>query len=341
MLNPPSDERDFLLALPKVQLHCHLEGTVHPSTFLALAKRHQVDLAHRPHTGPGDVFVSSTFIEFLLLFRDVCKTLREPDDFAEVAALYVDDARAAGVMHAEVFISPSTWRWLRPGVDARAVVAAMRGAIDDKTRGSDLSVDFICDVTRNFGADAAMETAKLAASLTDHGVIGIGLGGDEVHFPPALFRDVFAYARSEGLHAVAHAGEAAGAQSVRDAVELLQAERIGHGVRAAEDPAVVEMLVERRIPLEMCPTSNRLTGAVAPGAEHPLGAFLDAGACVVLDADDPTLFGTSLMAEYEGVLAAFGRARVVALAENAIDASFVDAAAKARMHERLASAARG
>ncbi len=192
----------------------------------------------------------------------------------------------------------------------------------------------IVDVTRNFGADSAMRTAQLAASMAGEGVIGIGLGGDEMKFPPELFGDVFAYARAQGLHTVAHAGEGAGAQSVRAAVEI-GAERIGHGVRAIEDPAVVALLRERAIPLEISPTSNARTGVVPLDAEHPFTHLDASGVRVTIDADDPAIFGTSISAEYALVARRAGIATLQRFITQAADASFLAPSAKAALHERL------
>jgi adenosine deaminase len=172
--------------------------------------------------------------------------------------------------------------------------------------------------------------------MRDFGVIGIGLGGDEINHPPALFADVFAFARSEGMHRVAHAGEAAGAHSVRDAVEILGAERIGHGVRALEDPALVAELAERAIALEVCPTSNFLTGASAREALHPIVALDAAGVCCAIDSDDPALFGTTVSDEYALVRAWLGDAAVLRLAANAISASFASPQRKAELARELA-----
>ena len=172
-----------------------------------------------------------------------------------------------------------------------------------------------------------------AVALRDLGVIGVGLGGDESRFPPELYERAYAIARDGGLHGVAHAGEAAGAASVRAAVEVLGAERIGHGVRAMEDPAVVDLLAERRIPLEICPTSNRLTGAAPPGAVHPLGALDAAGCIVTIDADDPALFGTTLIDEYRYVAETFGDDAILRYARNAIEASFASPVHQARLRE--------
>lgn len=335
---------ELLRTLPKVQLHCHLEGTLRARTFIDLARRHGVALTY--HRGqapsvapvvdaddPEGVYRFENFQEFLMTFAAVSRALAEPDDYGRLAAEYVEDALAHNVAHAEVFISPSVWQFFHPQIDVRACVGAMRDAFD--LAKSQLEVLLIADVTRNFGAESAMQTARMAVDLQDVGVVGVGLGGDEARFPAEMFEDVYAFARKEGLRTVAHAGEAAGAQSVHAAVEVLGAERIGHGIRALEDPGVVEMLAKRRIPLEVCPTSNMLTGVAPRGEPHPL-VQLDAAGCVVtIDADDPALFGTTITDEYAYVLEIAGLEAVLRFAANAVDASFAAPERKAALHRRL------
>ena len=326
-------------ALAKIQLHCHLEGTVRPGTFRALAEKYGVELGER--ADPERTYAFVTFRDFLLLFAKVTETLRAPEDFAQVARDYAVDAAAQGVVYAELFISPSVWTFFHRRLDVRATVEAIRTALDETGGPLGLEVALIADLTRNFGVEKAEASAREAVTLRDLGVIGIGLGGDEANYPPERYERAYAIARDGGLHGVVHAGEAAGPESVRAAVEVLGAERIGHGVRAIEDPAVVALLAERRIPLEICPTSNHLTGAAPAGAPHPLGALDAAGCIVTIDADDPALFGTSLLEEYRFVAEAFGESAIVRFARNAIDASFASPATKARLHGIFEHSANG
>jgi adenosine deaminase len=319
-----------LATLPKVQLHCHLEGTVRAETFRSLAAKYGISLGQR--ADPARTYAFETFREFLLLFAKVTEALREPDDFALIARDYVADAAAQGVRYAEVFVSPSVWSFFHRDLNVRAAVEAIRAALDEAGEPLGIEVALIADLTRNFGVERAERSAREAVALHDLGVIGIGLGGDEANYPPEQYERAFAIAREGGLHGVAHAGEAAGPASVRAAVEVLRAERIGHGVRAIEDPAVVALLAERRIPLEICPTSNRLTGAAPAGTIHPLGALDAAGCIVTIDADDPALFGTTLLDEYRYVAETFGEDAVLRFARNAIDASFAAPAVKASLH---------
>jgi adenosine deaminase/aminodeoxyfutalosine deaminase len=326
-------------------LHCHLEGTLRASSFIDLARRHGVALTYRrgqardvlpafeAPADPESVYRFESFQDFLMTFAAVSRALAEPADYGRLAAEYVEDALAHNVEHAEVFVSPSVWQFFHPDIDVRACVQAMRDAFDSAK--SRLDVLLIADVTRNFGAESAMQTARMAVDLQDLGVVGIGLGGDEARYPAELFEDVYAFARKEGLRTVAHAGEAAGAESVRAAVDVLGAERIGHGIRALEDLAVVELLAKRRIPLEVCPTSNMLTGVAQRGEPHPLVQLDKAGCVVTIDTDDPALFGTTITDEYAYVSGIAGLEAVLRFAENAVDASFAAPERKAALHRRL------
>lgn len=337
--------------LPKVHLHCHLEGTLRAATFVELATKYGVATTYRPGQGEAfepaaavappsvdEVYRFETFGEFLLTFAAVSRSLREPDDYARLAREFAQDALAQNVMYGELFISPSVWQFFHKDLDLRACVAAIRGALESATAGTDVRFELIVDLTRNFGVESALRTAEFAIGLRHLGVVGIGLGGDEAKYPPELYAEAFAMARAAGLHTVAHAGEAAGAQSVRDAVEVLGAQRIGHGVRALEDPSVVRLLADRAIPLEICPTSNFLTGVASRDRIHPL-LELDAAGCIVtVDADDPALFGTSISAEYDYVAGVAGTATVARFVANAIEASFASDERKTRMRERLRAA---
>jgi adenosine deaminase len=329
--------RGEIVGLPKVQLHCHLEGTLRRERFRELANHHGVDIGARGNASLERVYDFPDFAGFLLLFRDVSSVLRTPADFATLAADYAADAAAQNVRYAEIFVSPSVWTWFHHGIDVEATFAAMRLALDEARAQHGIEVAFICDLTRNFGAERALETARLAAAMRPYGVIGVGLGGDEARFPADLFTAAFAFAQAEGLRRVAHAGEAAGAQSVRAAIDCLGAERIGHGVRAIEDPAVVELLAARGIPIEVCPTSNRLTGAAPAHLPHPMGALDAAGVRVTIDADDPALFGTTLVDEYWEVARTLGPDAVYRFAGNGIDAAFTSAAHKELLHAELAA----
>jgi adenosine deaminase len=351
--------------IPKIHLHCHLEGCLRAPTFLELAAKHGVPLRYtrgegalRPSTSAlhacarddkqaqpfdfargdsaVDPYVFADLDEFLLLFAAVSRALREPKDYARLAREFVEDALAQNVIYGELFVSPSVWTFFNPMLDVRdtleGIVTELRAARPRAT------FKLLADVTRNFGAESAMTTARTMASMADLDVIGIGLGGDEVRFPARLFADAFACARAAGLRRVAHAGEADGPASVRDAVELLSAERIGHGIRALEDPATIELLAARRVALEICPTSNRLTGAELAGHPRPYVEFDELGCVVTIDCDDPAIFRTSLEREYAIVERAAGPRALERYVRNAIAASFAGEGEKQALEARLTAA---
>jgi len=335
---------ESLRKLPKVQLHCHLEGTVRAQTFAELAAHYNVPTVYRPGAAaqcdfvrqPSDsIYSFSGFQEFLYKFAAVCRCLQEPADYARVLCEYADDAAGHGVMYSELLVSPSAWRFFHDHLNIEEVFKVLIDTATAIENRSGQRIRFICDITRNFGVEKAMEAVQIATALRDYGMVAIGLGGDEAGFPAHHFANVFARARNAGLHAVAHAGEAAGAQSVRDAVEILGAERIGHGIRAIENPEVIDLLTQRNITLEICPTSNFRTGAVPENEHHPVVELHEAGVPLMIDSDDPAIFETDITQEYAYVESIAGLDAVLTFADRAIQASFADADAKAEMAEKL------
>jgi len=334
--------------IPKIHLHCHLEGALRPATFVELAEKHGVPLRYRPasdplssgialeETGPADPYRFESFEEFLYLFAAVSRSLKRVEDYARLAREFVEDALAQGVIYGEVFVSPSVWTFFNQDLDVRETMEAIAGEL--RRARPRATFRLLPDLTRNFGAQAAMETVRTVAAMTDLDVVGISLGGDERRFPANLFVEVFAYARSLGLHCVAHAGEAGESRSVRDAVELLQAERIGHGIRALEDPYTVELLATRGVALEICPTSNRLTGSALPSHPHPYLDFERNGCLVAIDCDDPAIFGATIAQEYALVEETAGAPALQRYVRNAILASFAEPAEKREMEAQLDAA---
>ena len=342
--------------IPKIHLHCHLEGSLRATTFLELAGKHGVPLRYKPvqkDVGSRDgvypersrgarddtamePYRFESLQEFLYLFAAVSRSLRDPADYARLAREFVEDALAQNVIYGELFVSPPVWTFFNPDLDVRATLEV----IADELRAARPRADFrlLPDLTRNFGSDLAMQTARAVAKMTGLDIVGVSLGGDEKRFPAKLFADVFAFARAQGLHAVVHAGESDGAQSVRDAVELLGAERIGHGINALEDSATTELLAERRIPLEICPTSNRLTGVRRAEHPHPYLDFERAGCLVTIDCDDPAIFGSAIADEYALVEAQAGREALTRYVRNAIEAAFASPEEKRAMHGRVDAA---
>jgi aminodeoxyfutalosine deaminase len=338
------DLRTLITRLPKVELHLHLEGSIQPATLREMARRKgrlgaeaEQWIADRERDG----FRYPRFTDFLNAFRLLSLLLETPDDYALAATRLIEALRAENVRYAEITLAAGVVLWKKQPLDA--VMAAVKRASDEACARLGVRVAWILDAVRQFGADHVRTVMRHSARLRDHGVVAFGIGGDEARGPAELFVEVYREARDLGLHLTAHAGEASGPQSVRDAVELLGAERIGHGTSAGRDPALLRLLAERRVPLEVCLTSNVATGVIPRLDDHPLRAFLEAGVRVTLNSDDPAMFATSL--EREMLLAAehfrLAAGEVMALASNAIRAAFLPERERARLLAELEGARDG
>jgi adenosine deaminase/aminodeoxyfutalosine deaminase len=323
---PASDLESFIRHLPKVELHLHLEGSVQPETLQRLSrskgrleKETQDWIAER--TGQG--YRYRNFQDFLQAFKLVTLLLETPSDYAMATTRLIEGLANQNVKYAEVIFAAGVVLWKKQPLEAIFEAAASAARAAQKVFG--VRVQWIFDAIRHFGVEHTREVLHWAARLRPQGVVALGIGGDETRGPAELFTEVFREARDMGLHVVAHAGEACGPESVRNAVELLGAERIGHGLTAARDPAVLALLRDRQIPLEACPTSNVATGVLARIDDHPLPRFLDAGLVVTLNTDDPAMFGTDLVNEYLLVARTFGlgREQILHLSQNAMRAAFL------------------
>jgi adenosine deaminase len=311
--------RLWINALPKPELHVHLEGTMLPQSYARIARRNDLDVTDDPDT----LYRCNDFKSFLVCFLTVVNALRTPQDFAELTSEYLARAATDGVRHVELFVSPATQRKFVPELDFVAVLRAINDAAATAERELDVSSRLIIDMVRNLGEEEALRDIALAHSCRDQGVVGVGLGGDEARFPARDFQRAFMQARELGLRRTAHAGEAAGAQSIIDAVELLRVERIGHGVAARGREDVQALLRERKVTIDACPTSNEFTGAVAVGAAHPLAEWIAAGVPVSLSSDDPAFFGASVSDEYmKAASLGLDRHALAAIAKNGFAASF-------------------
>jgi adenosine deaminase/aminodeoxyfutalosine deaminase len=319
-----ASQSQFVLTLPKADLHLHLEGSIDPTTLLELRKRHSKasTLAE-----VEQLYRYDDFTGFLMAFKTVTEDLQTAEDYELITYRLMKKLKAESVLHAEVYVSVGVCLWRKQ--DFAAIFEGLERGRERGEREFGISLLWIFDAVRQFGVEAARAVFELAANYRDRHVVGIGIGGDEQKAPPELFRDVYAYAADNGLRLTAHAGEYAGAESVWGALNL-RAERIGHGLTAAQDPELVEELARRQIPVEICLTSNLRTGCCHSLAEHPVRDYFDQGVMITLNTDDPAMFGTSLAREYQLVQQsfAFTDEHLRELARNSFEASFLPAEKK-------------
>jgi aminodeoxyfutalosine deaminase len=278
---------------PKIELHVHLEGTVRPDTLRAIAKRNDYPL-------PDDLeslYRFRDFAHFIEVWILTTNALRTVEDFRQVVVAYAEEAKSHGCVYLEGIFSPAervrrgcAWDEVYEGVCSGAQEARERHGVE---------VRLTPDIPRGFTQEEARATVEWAARFRDRGVVGVGLGGLEAEFPPEPYEPAFTLARSLGLASVPHAGEAAGASSVRGALEELGADRIRHGIRSIEDPGLVAELAGRGTVLDVCPLSNLRTGVVGSLSEHPLPQLVAAGVRCSISTDDPAMFDTDLTRDYE------------------------------------------
>ncbi len=325
--------------MPKVELHVHLEGTLNPATLLTLARRYDVDLGIGDEQLVDSLFKYGNFTEFIETFTMCSDCLRTAADLGQAVDAYAVDLSRQGVRYAELHFNPEPH--LRRRSIAMADALEHMNAARERARLRDgLELRWIADGVRDAasGPVSADRTVDwMIDAGHDSGIVALGLGGNEVGNPAGTFARAFERARRAGFHVVAHAGEAAGPESIWEAIELLGAERIGHGIAAARDPALMTMLRERRIPLEICPTSNLRTGVIASDELLPLETFLKAGVRFSINSDDPPMFGTSLVSEYALVtsLLDLDRRQVATIVADTINQSFADDSTKARLLREL------
>jgi aminodeoxyfutalosine deaminase len=290
-----------IISLPKAELHLHLEGSIQPSTVCALTALHGVTMTEAE---VRQRYAYRNFPEFIEAFKWVTSLLREPQDYALIARDLAEHLLEQNVVYTEVTLSVGVMllRKQRPEANFEAL---LRATEPFETRG--LRFRWVFDAARQFGAQAALRVVESAKRCASKAIVAFGIGGDEMSVSTEAFRPVYERAAEIGLHRLMHAGEVGGPETVREAIELLGAERIGHGIAAIHDRELMDLLAERRIPLEVCPGSNLKTGALAVQLhraearieDHPLPKLLRHGIPIVLSTDDPAMFHTTLQTEYE------------------------------------------
>ncbi|MDX5382348.1 MAG: adenosine deaminase [Rhodobacterales bacterium] len=320
--------------IPKIELHLHLEGAAPPDLIRRLAREKSVDI--------GGIFdeqgnyAFDDFTDFLRVYEAATSVLKRPEDYARLTTAVLEQSAEDGVIHSEAFLSPdfcgggdlSAWR---------EYLHAIREAADRAEAAHGITLRGIVTCIRHFGPQRARRVAICAAETAGDWITGFGMGGDETMGKQGDFAWSFDCAREAGLSLTTHAGEFAGAESVRQALDDLRVTRIGHGVRAVEDPALMDRLAEAGTVLEVCPGSNIALGLYPDWRAHPIAKLRKAGVKVTVSTDDPPFFRTTMTREYQGLERAFGwdESDFAALAGTALDAAFCDAALKDRLRDRL------
>ena len=329
----------FIVQMPKIELHLHLEGTVRPATLLALARRHGIALPAENVDGVSRWYRFTSFRHFLDIWLTVLSCLRDPSDFARITRELGEDAARQNVRYVEAIFTPATHERYK-GMSADEVWAGIREGAASLQGELGVRMQFIADVPRNRrpATDGAVEaTVEWAIAHREQGVVAVGLGGAEAENPPELFVEVFRHAKAHGLRVYPHAGETVGPESVWGAVRALEADRVAHGIRAVEDGDLLAHLAAHGIACDVCPTSNIRLGVYPSLAEHPIRRLRAAGVPVSIGSDDPGLFQITLTDELVALARthAFTARELADVVRTAADVSFTAKAEKAALRARI------
>ncbi len=324
-------------AVPKIELHLHHEGAAPPAFIRGLAAEKKMDISGIFDERGG--YKYKDFWDFLKVYEAATSVLQTPEDFARLTTAVLEESAAAGVIYSETFLSPDFCGGRDIGA-WREYLAAIREAADAAEAAHGIVLRGIVTCIRHFGPEKARETARCAADTAGDWIVGFGIGGDEIAGKPKDFAWSFDCAREAGLRLTAHAGEWGGAQSVRDALDDLGVERIGHGVQAIDDLALVDRLAEDGIVLEVCPGSNVALGVYPNWRAHPIHQLRERGVKVTVSTDDPPFFHTTMVNEYDRLADAFEWDAGVfdEIAQTSLEAAFCDADTKEKLAKRLETA---
>lgn len=340
---------EFVVRLPKAELHLHLEGTVDAETLSELSQKHNTPFpwgnnrykplpdSHRTLSveEARKLYEYTDFTGFLMAFKAVTERLRDPEDFEVVTYRLMQKLAAQGVLHAEVFISVGVVFWR--GQEFDPLFEGMERGRQRGERDFGLSLYWIFDAVRHFGPEEGERVVHKAMQFQERNVVGIGIGGDERQAGPEPFEHVYAKAARNGLRLSVHAGETVGPKSIWGALDVLKAERLGHALHAWPDQDLMDRLVRDQVPLEICISSNVRTGCCHDYLAHPVRRYFDAGALITLNSDDPEMFQTTLVQEYQIAQEIFGFTddELRQLARNSFQASWLPEDRKRELISRL------
>ncbi len=293
----------FIYNLPKAELHVHIEGTMEPEQFLYFARRNNIDIPYKTVQEPQLAYRFSDFDSFINAYVHISTVLCTQEDFYELTLAYLKKVADQGVLHTEIFFDIQTYllRDIKPAV----VINGIHDALVDGGKKWGISGALILCIRRDLSQESAFEALEQSLPFKDK-IVSVGLASIEKGNPLSKFDAVFAQARSYGYHCVAHAGEEGPPSYIKEAIELLKVERIDHGIRAIEDPALMKELVQRKIPLTVCPLSNYALGIVKNLKYHPLKKMIDAGVITTINSDDPAFFGGYIAENYYAAITQMG-----------------------------------
>ncbi len=321
-----------------MELHVHLEGAVQPSSLLKLARRNDVDLPVSTIEEARDWFAFRNFGDFSEIYNAITKCLRKSEDFEFIVHELGSEFARQHVMYAEVTFSPSAQKW-QGNVDQDTYLEGLSRGRKRVMEDFGVRLNWIFDLLRDSSRWQPMAeyTTRVAIESASDGVVALGLGGWEKYGPPEEFERWFDLALSSGLRSSPHAGEFAGPENIWGAIRALKAERISHGVKAIQDPALMDYLIDNEIPLDLCPTSNRRLGVVTSYSDHPLRTFYNAGIIITVNTDDPPMFNTTLTDELKLLVDPFGLDidDIDTVLMNAINSSFLSASDKDELRTKF------
>jgi adenine deaminase len=327
---------DVLIALPKAELHLHIEGTLEPGLMFEMARRNRVQIPYEDEDAVRRAYVFEDLQSFLDIYYAACSVLITERDFYELTLEYLRRAVSQGVRHAEIFFDPQTHTGR--GIDFTTVLNGISAALSDGERELGVTSRLIMCFLRHLSADAAMETLEAALPHRDK-IVAVGLDSSERDHPPVKFHDVYDRARAEGFLAVAHAGEEGPPEYIWQALDILHVQRVDHGEKSTEDERLMERLSSAQMPLTLCPFSNVKLRVVPELRAHPVGKLLRRGLLVTINSDDPAYFGGYIGDNYVGTAAALGLTldEMAQIARNSFEASFLPDIEKRRYLEAVDS----
>ncbi len=319
--------------MPKVELHVHIEGAVSPETYFSLAEKNKILLPFDTLEKWKKFFQFKDFSHFINVYGTAVSCIKSAEDISLIIEDFYNHQSQQNITYSEAFISAS---FLIDNFKSEEIIEAIQYGKKIGEQKYNIKINIIPDIARQF-PEKQIKVFELAKAGLDQGIfIGLGLGGMEIGYPPSLFKETFLMAKKAGLRVVAHAGEAVGAQSIKDSIYELNIERIGHGIRCIEEKLLMNLLKEKQIPLEISPTSNYHLGVINQEKKHPIREMFDYGLLCTVNTDDPVMFSTNLSKEYELLLnQGFTFDEIIQLNKNSIQASFLDRSEKTKLNKLL------